>query len=163
YSIPSKGGGGAGRLRRRDSDRVQVEVLLVREYLQNMLAGGNLHALLADPLECAPRRGVGHGDRAGHILSIDFGVEGAVCERAARPDFDVVLGAGRDVDGVGKPLPGLEVVHDVAAAQGVGGHDDVHVFGEPVGSALVTRGVVMVGNAFAAQVEILRLEASGNG
>src|SRR5439155_25762291 len=92
YGIPSKGGGGARRLRRRDSDRVQVEVLLVREYLQNMLAGGNWHALLADPLECVPPSGVGHDDRSGHVLPIDFDVEGAGCERDARPAVDVVLG-----------------------------------------------------------------------
>src|SRR5207302_7575933 len=128
YGIPCNGGAGTGRLRRRhDSDRVQVEVLLVREYLQNMLAGGNWHALLADPLECVPSSGVGHDDQSGHVLPIDFDVEGAVCERAARPDFDVVLSAGRDVDGVGKPLSGLEVIHDVAAAMGVVDHYTVDV------------------------------------
>src|SRR5207302_7652410 len=57
-------GGGSGSRGGRDSDRVQVEVLLVREYLQNMLAGGNWHAVLADPLECVPPSGVGHDDQS---------------------------------------------------------------------------------------------------
>src|SRR5206468_4790438 len=37
-----------------DPNRVQVEVLLVRNDLQDMLAGGERHACLADPLEGAP-------------------------------------------------------------------------------------------------------------
>src|SRR6266480_3230958 len=145
-----------------DPNRVQVEVLLVRNDLQDMLAGGERHACLADPLEGAPAAGVGHGNAAGDVDAIDFDVEGTVGEPAAGADFDVVLGAGGHIDGVGEPLSGLEVVHDIAAARRVGGQDDVHVLTEPVLAPGIARNVVVVGDAFAAEIEVLRLKGSGN-
>src|SRR5438034_351611 len=119
-------------------DRVEVEVLLVGDDLQDMLASGERHSFFADPLEGAPAAGVGHEDAAGDVDAVDFDVEGAVGEHAARPELDVVLGAGDRVDGISEPLSGLEVVHDVAAVGGVGGHDDVHVLARPVLTALIT-------------------------
>src|SRR5205823_10829781 len=115
-----------------------------------------------DPLEGVPAAGVGHQDAAGDADAIDLDVEGAVGELVARPQLDVVLGAGEHVDGISEPLSGLEAVHDEAAAGGVGGGADVHVLAEPVLTALIARGVVVVGNAFAAEIEALRLESSGN-
>src|SRR5437773_1327535 len=143
--------------------RVQVEILHVGYDFKNMNARSQRNALLADPLEGAPAAGVGHDDGAGHIDAVDFDVEGAVGEPAAGADFDVVLGAGGHIDGVGEPLSGLEAAHDVGAAGGVSGHDDVHVLAEPVLPAGVAGDVVVVGDAFAAEIEVLRLESSGNG
>src|SRR5439155_610373 len=146
------------RRRGDDSDRVEVEVLLVHDDFEDMPAGGQRHALFADPLEVAPAAGVGHEHAAGDVDAIDFDVEGAVGEPAGDSQRDVVLGAAGHVDGIGEPLPGLEVVHDIAAACGVGGDDDVDVFARPVLASGIAFDVVVVGDAFAAAIEILRLE-----
>src|SRR5204863_320181 len=129
---------------------------------KNMNARSQRNALLADPLEGAPAAGVGHEDAAGDVNAIDFDVEGTVGEPAAGADFDVVLGAGGHVDGIGEPLSGLEVVHDITTAQGVGGHDDVHVLARPVLTPGIAFDVVVVGDAFAAEIEVLRLKGAGN-
>src|SRR5712691_2403029 len=155
-------GGGRPNGRGNRTDRVQIEVLLVGDDLQHVRSGGKGDALFADPLEGAPAAGVGHEDRSGHVDAVDLDVEGAGCEHAADPEPDVVLAGGRHVDGVGEPLPGLEIVHGVAAAEGVGGQDDVHVLVETVLASRVAWNVVVVGDAFAAEIEILRLESSGN-
>src|SRR5438034_124666 len=113
---------------------VEVEVLLVRDDFEDMPAGGERYAQLADPLEGVPAAGVGHGNAAGDVDAIDFDVEAGRWRPVAIAcsEFDVVLGAGGHVDGIGEPLSGLEVVHDITTAQGVGGHDDVHVLARPV-------------------------------
>src|SRR5881396_1128539 len=147
-----------------DPNRVQVEVLLVRDDFEDMPAGGERYAQLADPLEGVPAAGVGHGNAAGDVDAIDFDVEAGRWRPVAIAcsEFDVVLGAGGHVDGIGEPLSGLEVVHDITAAQGVGGHDDVHVLARPVLTPGIAFDVVVVGDAFAAEVEVLRLKGAGN-
>src|SRR5207244_2016689 len=107
------GGSGVRTGRGSHSDRIQIEVLLIRNDLQDMLAGGKRHAFLADPLESAPATGVGHGNGCRYVDTVDFDVEGASGKHAARPDLDVIEGAGGHVDRVGEPLSGLEVIDDV--------------------------------------------------
>src|SRR6267378_3437735 len=147
-----------------DPNRVQVEVLLVRDDFEDMPAGGERYAQLADPLEGVPAAGVGHGNAAGDVDTIDFDVEAGQWRPVAIAcsESDVVLGAGGHVDGIGEPLSGLEVVHDIATAQGVGGHDDVHVLARPVLTPGIAFDVVVVGDAFAAEIEVLRLKGAGN-
>src|SRR5207247_543537 len=53
-----------------DPNRVQVEVLLVRDDFEDMPAGGERYAQLADPLEGVPAAGVGHGNAAGDVDAI---------------------------------------------------------------------------------------------
>src|SRR5206468_12052929 len=94
------------------------------------------------------------------VLAVDLDVEGAGRELAAHPQLDAVVGGGLRVDGVVQPLAGLEVVDDVTAAGGVGGDDDVHVLVGAVLTAGVAGDVVVIGDAFAAEVEVLRLEGT---
>src|SRR5204863_405272 len=144
------------------ADRVQVEILLIDDDLQQVLTRSERNVCLADPLEGVPVAGVGHADGSRHVLAVDLDVEGARRGRAADAQLDVVLGAGRYADGVGEPFAGFEVVHHVAAAQAVGGQDDVHVLAGPVLPPGVAGDVVVIGDAFSTEVEVLRLEASGH-
>src|SRR5439155_9857630 len=102
-------------------------------------------------------------DGAGYALAVDLDLEGAGRELAAHAQLDVVVGGALHVDRVVQPLAGLEVVDDETAARGVGRDDDVHVLVGAVLTARVAGDVVVVGDPFAAQVEVLRLEAAGNG
>src|SRR5437879_3690658 len=129
-----------------------------------MLTGAERYSFFADPLKGAPAAGVGQDNSSGHVHTVDLGVKGSIWEVkvGCRPQLDGVIAARRHVDGVGEPLAGLEVVHHVAAAGGVGGHDDVHILAEPVLAALIARSVVVVDHAFAAAIKILRLESCRN-
>src|SRR5438552_1749558 len=153
---------GAGRALQH-AHRVEVEVLLVGEDLEHVLSGRERNTFLPDPLEGVPIAGVRHDDGAGDVLAVDLDVEGAGRELAAHPQLDVVVGGGLHVDGVVQPLAGLEVVDHISAAGGVGRDDDVDVLVGAVLATLIARRVVVIGDAFAAQVEVLRLEAAGNG
>src|SRR6266513_5642557 len=89
-------------------------------------------------------------------------MEGGGKPAVARADVDAVGGSLSNMHGVGEPFAGLEVVHDVAAAGGVGGGDDVDVFARPVLASGVALDVVVVGDAFSPAIEILRLERAGD-
>src|SRR5207245_8927575 len=83
-------------------------------------------------------------------------------EPAVHARLEVYAGVCMHVDCVCHPLAGLEVVDDVTSAGGVGRDDDVDVLVGAVLATLIARRVVVIGDAFAAQVEVLRLEAAGN-
>src|SRR5439155_26360921 len=140
-----------------------IEVLLPGEYLQYVPDGGYRDALLADPLEAAPTAGVGYDDGSGHVPADDLDMESTVEEGAAHAQLDVVAVVSLHIDGVFQPLAGLEVVHDIAAAGGVGGGDDVHVLGGPVLASGVARDVVVIGYAFTTKVKVLRFDQPRHG
>src|SRR5262249_38220656 len=52
-------------------DRAHVEVLLVGDDLDDVLARGERHVLLAEPLEGAPAAGVRYRDRSGDVCAVD--------------------------------------------------------------------------------------------
>ena len=83
-----------------------------------MIAGGQRHGFFADPLEVAPAAGVRQDNASGHVHTVDLDVIGSIgeIEVSRRPQLDVVIAAGRHVDGVGEPLPSLGVRHHIAAA-----------------------------------------------
>src|SRR5439155_474843 len=84
----------------RYADRVQVEILLIDDDLQQVLTRSERNVCLADPLEGVPVAGVGHADCSRHVLAVDLDVEGAGRGHAAGTQLDVVLGAGRYADRV---------------------------------------------------------------
>src|SRR5712691_3670707 len=139
---------------------IQVEILLIRKDLQYMLTGRERNAGFGDPSESAPAASHGRDHASGYIDPVDFDVKGAGGrEVIALVDRNIVLTARRDVDRVRQPLSGLEIVHDKPGLRVL---DDVHVFAGPILTSGVARGVVVVSDAFAAEVEVLGLEASGN-
>src|SRR3989442_1351376 len=130
-------------------DRIQIEILLIGDDLEQVPAGTERPALSADPLKCAPTASIGHGNAAGGINAIDFNVEA----RRWRPvaigcsEFDAVEPSVLHINTVEQPFAGLEVVHDIAAAGGVEGGDDVDVFARPVLAPGIAFNVVVVGDA----------------
>jgi len=74
--------------------------------------------------------------------------------------LDLVRRCGGDIDRVFEPFAGLEVVDHIAAGIGA---DDVDVFGEAIEAAGIARNRVVICDAFAAFVEILRLELTRHG
>src|SRR5215217_6810241 len=117
-SLPTRG---LSRSRlRRNADRVEVEVLLLGVDAQDVLAGCESHAGLAQPGVGAPPSGARHGHRAGDVGAVDLDVEAAGGEFAADVGLDRVRGGRRHVDGVLEPLAGLDVVDHVARGVGTG-------------------------------------------
>src|SRR5919198_3914288 len=125
-----------------------------------MLAGGEVDALLAEPLVGIPAAGLRNVHSAGHVRAIDLEAERRRAARVVirRPDADVVATGCRHVHRVGEPLSGLDVVYGEAAAMRVARSGDVDVFRSAVLAAGVTRREVVVGDPFTAFVEVRRGE-----
>jgi hypothetical protein len=125
-----------------------------------VLAGGQGDAGLGDVDVGGPVLGVGDLQRAGLIAAVDLDVEGAACALRRDAGRERVGGGGGDGDGVLEPLAGLGE-GDGAAAGDVG---DVGAGAEAVGAAAEVCGLdVVVGDVFAAVVEVLGLEGGAGG
>src|SRR5437867_3146584 len=77
------------------------------------------------------------------------------------PYFEFVHTGRGDIYRVFHPLAGPGPA-DIVPAAHIGSVLDVHGFSGPVLAAVVRRIVVVVGRAFAAEVEVLSLDGSGN-
>src|SRR2546426_6798150 len=82
----------------QDPNGVEVEVLLLRVDLQNMLAGRQAHPTLADELEGHPVASVGHEDRPRDIHAVNLHVPLAGRESAADRRFQAIGAGLRDGD-----------------------------------------------------------------
>ena len=135
---------------------VQVEGLLLGDDAQDVLPRGQAHAVLAEPLERSPPSGAGDSDQPGDVHAVDLGVPAAVAERTADESLDPIHARLSDVDGVAEPFATLEIVDDVPRRI-PGRGDDVHVHVGPILPALICRSQVVIGDAFAAVVEVFSL------
>ena len=129
---------------------------------QEVLALAQVDAARAHGLEDRPAPRIGNGNAARYVLAVNLDVEGRGWPptHVARADLDALGSGPADVDGVAEPLAGFEVDHHLAAAGGIRGDDDVHVLGRPVLPPGVARDVVVVRDALAAAIEILRLDGA---
>src|SRR5205085_9223949 len=93
---------------------------------------------------------------AGDVLSVEVEVEGPAVVAAAFAQVYGVFRGGGNVDGVVEPLARIGPADEVSAARVAGGAE-VHVVGA-VQSAGVARAAVVVGDAFAAGVVVLKLD-----
>src|SRR6266513_2698794 len=80
----------------------------------------------------------------------------AVGEFAADESLDPIHARLTDVDGVAQPFAAFEIVDDVPGGVPRRG-DDVHVHVGPILPALISRSQVVIGDAFAAVVEVFSL------
>ena len=153
---------GEGRARRRgDPDLVHVEVLLLGHQPEDVLAGRKGDAPLGHPGEGVEVAGWRYGDGAGDVVGVDLDPEGAGRGATRDAQGDLVLSRRLDVDRIFEPFPGLEVVHHEASAGGIERDNDVHTVAGAVLAAGVARDVVVIGDAFAAVVEVFGLERPG--
>src|SRR4051812_944695 len=121
-----------------------------------MLARGQGDGRLRDRLPRLPPASAGDGDRAGEVLPVDLQVE--LPARAVGGDAEVeVVVAGRgDVDRVRQPFARARPPEVVPAA-GVDGGLQIDA-GGPIRAAEIGGVDVVVGDALAAVVEVLRLD-----
>ena len=127
-----------------------------------MLARGQVDRGFGQRLPGLESAGVGDGQRAGDVDAVDLGVEGSVAAGGGEAEVEVVGAGVGNGDGVLEPLRGFDVA-DVVSAAGVGGGLDVDALGESVGAAVVFTIDVVIGDAFAAVVEVFGFDGGGGG
>jgi hypothetical protein len=120
---------------------------------QYVLAAGQADPALAHPLKAPQRSRAGHAHQSRDIDAVDFNVEATGRGHAADQSLDAIGSGLRNVNRVPQPLARLEVGDHKSERAG----DDVYALRGPVGTALIARCKVVIGNPFTGSIKILGL------
>ena len=119
--------------------------------------GAEEDAGVGDGLPGLEAAGVGDDKVGRDGDAVDLREEFSVAGGVGDAEGEVVFAGGVNIDGVFKPLAGFGVT-DVESAAGVGGGLDVDAFGGAIGAAEIGRIGIVIGDAFAAGVEVFSLD-----
>src|SRR2546421_4388436 len=124
---------------------------------QDVRAAGRGEAGGVNGLPLPPPAGAGDGDRTGGVDTVELDVEEAAAGQGGESCVEAIGPCRGDVDRVIEPFAGMGEADEVAAA-GVGGALEIDGGGAVRRAAFVGGSRVVESDAFAAVVEIFRLD-----